>query len=321
VRAINRKLLRDLWHMKGQALAIVMIIASGVALFVTQLATLDSLTFTRDSYYAEKRFADVFANCKRAPAPALQRIRELPGVDVVQSRVIVEVMLDVPGLAEPAKGRLLSVPDGRRPALNDLFLRDGRMPDPQAQGEVVVIEMFAKANNYHLNDTITAVINGRHQRLTIVGIGLSPEYVYSIAPGEMIPDDRRYAVLWMNERELAAAYNMEGAFNDVALTLAPHASEGEVIARVDEVLRPYGGLGAYARKEQVSHWFLQNELTQLETFGVFIPLIFIGVAAFLLALYFVANVERQSDEKPSAAVIWQRFTKFVVGVVLLSVLA
>lgn len=325
--AINRKLLRDLWHMKGQALAIVMIIASGVALFVTQLATLDSLTFTRDSYYAEKRFADVFANCKRAPAPALQRIRELPGVDVVQSRVIVEVMLDVPGLAEPAKGRLLSVPDGRRPALNDLFLRDGRMPDPQAQGEVVVIEMFAKANNYHLNDTITAVINGRHQRLTIVGIGLSPEYVYSIAPGEMIPDDRRYAVLWMNERELAAAYNMEGAFNDVALTLAPHASEGEVIARVDEVLRPYGGLGAYARKEQVSHWFLQNELTQLETFGVFIPLIFIGVAAFLLNVVLNRVIATQRDQIAALKAfgysnlqVALHFSQMVAGIVLVGAL-
>lgn len=197
MKAIHRKLLRDLWHMKGQAFAIVMIIASGVALFVAQLSVLDSLRGTRDGYYSTNRFADVFANCKRAPRSVVERIRDIEGVDVVQARVTLEVMLDVPALKEPAKGKLISIPDGRHPALNDVFIRDGRLPQAGSRGEVAVIETFAGANNYRLNDRITAVINGRRQELRVVGIVLSPEYVYSIAPGEVIPDDRRYAVMWM----------------------------------------------------------------------------------------------------------------------------
>jgi putative ABC transport system permease protein len=296
MRAINRKLLRDLWHMKGQAIAIVMIIASGVALFVAQLSTLSSLRYTRDTYYREYRFSQVFANCKRAPLSTLQRVREIEGVDGAFARVTIEVMLEVPTLKEPATGRLVSIPDGRQPDLNGLFLREGRLPQPSNAGEVAVIEMFADANGYKLNDTVTAVINGRRQDLTMVGIALSPEYVYSIAPGEMLPDDRRYGVMWMNETELAAAYNMEGAFNDVTLTLQPNASEQEVIARLDDLLEPYGGLGAYPRKDHVSHWFLQNEFDQLETFGVFIPLIFIGVAAFLLNVVLARLIATQRDQ-------------------------
>lgn len=296
MRAIYRKLLRDLWHMKGQAFAIVMIIASGVALFVAQLSVLNSLRFTRDSYYSQNRFAEVFANCKRAPRPVLDRIHEIEGVDQVQARVTLNVLLEVPELKEPATGKLISIPDGERPALNDLFIRDGRLPEPDSRGEVVVIETFVNAHDYKLNDTITAIINGRRQELRIVGIALSPEYVYSIAPGEVLPDDRRYGVMWMNETELAAAYNMEGAFNDVTLTLYPEANPQHVVARLDDVLEPWGGLGAIARKDHPSHWFLQNEFEQLETFGVFIPLIFIGVAAFLLNVVLSRLISTQRDQ-------------------------
>ena len=312
MRAINRKLLRDLWHMRGQALAIVMIIASGVALFVAQLSTLESLTFTRDTYYSDYRFAEVFANCKRAPKPLAERLRAIEGVGNVETRVTLEVMLDVPSLEEPATGKLISIPDGQQPALNDLFLREGRLPNPGAPGEVAVIEMFADANGYKLNDTVTAVINGRRQKLRMVGIALSPEYVYSMAPGALLPDDRRYGVMWMNETELAAAYNMEGAFNDVALTLQPGASEAGVIARVDDILRPYGGLGAYPRKDHPSHWFLQNEFNQLETFGVFIPFIFIGVAAFLLNVVLSRVIATQRDQV--AALKAFGYSNFAVGV-------
>jgi uncharacterized integral membrane protein (TIGR00698 family) len=47
----------------------------------------------------------------------------------------------------------------------------------------------------------------------------------------------------------------------------------------------------------------------------------IGVAAFLLAMYFVVKVERKPSERPSAIVIWQRFPKFILGFVLVSILA
>lgn len=328
MKAIHRKLLRDLWHMKGQAFAIVMIIASGVALFVAQLSVLDSLRGTRDGYYSTNRFADVFANCKRAPRSVVERIRDIEGVDVVQARVTLEVMLDVPALKEPAKGKLISIPDGHHPALNDVFIRDGRLPQAGSRGEVAVIETFAGANNYRLNDRITAVINGRRQELRVVGIVLSPEYVYSIAPGEVIPDDRRYAVMWMNETELAAAYNMEGAFNDLALTLQPGANTERVLARVDDILEPWGGLGAIARKDHPSHWFLQNEFEQLETFGLFIPLIFIGVAAFLLNVVLSRLISTQRDQVAalkafgySNTQVGIHYAQLVGMVVLLGVLA
>ncbi len=282
VSALDRKLLRDLWQMKGQAVAIALVIGSGVAMFVMYHSAFDSLRRTQEAYYERHRFADVFASLKRAPQRLEARLSALPGVAAVATRVVADVTLDVPGLDEPATGRLISIPGRGRPALNDLSLRRGRWIDPSRADEVMASEVFAAANRLEPGARVAAVINGRKRQLTIVGLALSPEYVYSLRPGELIPDDRRFGILWMERRALASAFDMEGGFNDVSLRLMPGASEPEVRVHVDRLLEDWGGLGAIPRALQMSHWSLSNEMRQLRRFGLMVPLIFLGVAAFLL---------------------------------------
>jgi putative ABC transport system permease protein len=280
--ALDRKLFRDLWHVRGQALAIAAVIMSGVALFVTELSTQASLALTRSDYYAQYRFAEVFARCKRAPNTITERIAAIDGVDTVQTRVVSEVTLDVPGLIEPAVGRLVSVPRTRRPALNDVFLRSGRYIEPTDRDAVLASEGFVLAHKLKPGDKVAAVINGRRRELTIVGVALSPEFIYSIRDGDFLPDDKRFGIFWMSEDEVANAFDMQGAFNDVTLTLEENANALYVLSELDKVLEPYGGIGAIERKHQVSHWYLENELTQLKNIGIAMPLVFLGVAAFLL---------------------------------------
>ena len=282
ISALDRKLLRDLWEMRSQALAIGAVMAAGVVMFVTYLSNFDSLRRTVDTYYERQRFADVFAMLKRAPSSLETDLRAIPGVSLVDTRVVADVTLDVPGLLEPATGRLISVPSRGRPVLNDVFLRAGRWPEAGRPDEVLASEVFTEANHMVPGDPITAIINGRKRRLTIVGVALSPEYVFSIRPGEMIPDNRRFALLWMERRALASAFDMEGGFNDVSARLVPGVAIEEVIADLDRVLEPFGGLGAVPRRLQQSAWTLDNELVQLSTFGFIIPVIFLAVAAFVL---------------------------------------
>jgi putative ABC transport system permease protein len=279
---LDRKLLRDLWEMKGQSIAIAAVIAAGAAMFVTYLSNFDSLRRTRALYYETARFADVFAALKRAPSSLEARFAAIPGVEVVATRVVADVTLDVPGMTDPATGRLISLPERDRPPLNDLYLRRGRWIDPTRPDEVLASEMFCEAHGFNPGDRVAAIINGRRRWLTIVGIALSPEYVFAIRPGELIPDKRRFGIFWMNRRALASAFDMEGGFNDVALRLARGASEQEVIAALDRLIEPYGGRGSLPRSLQLSAWTLENELTQLQTFGFITPLIFFGVAAFVL---------------------------------------
>jgi putative ABC transport system permease protein len=280
---LNRKLLRDLWQVRGQVLAIAAVVGAGIALYVSLFSTFDSLDLTLRTYYDRYRFGDVFISLERAPMAVADELAALPGVARVEARVVVDVTLDVPGLKEPAAGRLISYPAGGRPALCDLFLREGRLPEPGRPEEVVASEGFTRAHGLHPGGSVRAVINGRLRTLAIVGVALSPEFIYPIRPGEILPDEKRFGVFWMDRRALGTAFDLDGAFNDAVLALMRGASEADVLARVDRLFESgYGGRGAVPRALQASHWYLANELMQLRNSGAYVPVIFLGVAAFLL---------------------------------------
>jgi putative ABC transport system permease protein len=296
LKALDRKLLRDVWHLRGQVAAIGVVVACGVAIVVTTRTSYSSLLASRAAYYGDYRFADVFAHLTRAPEALRPRLAAFPGVAEVDTRIVTEVTLDVPGLAEPATGHLVSVPETRRPMLNDLHLRRGRWLEPGRRDEVMVSEAFAVANGLAVGGTIGAVINGRWDWLRIVGIALSPEYVYEIGAGGLFPDNRRFGVLWMSRDALGPAFDMVGAFNDVSLTLTPGAVEADVIARVDRLMERYGGLGAYGRSDQVSARFLNDEIAQNRVSGTVIPAIFLGIAAFLLNIVLARLVSTEREQ-------------------------
>ncbi|PZD70906.1 hypothetical protein C1752_08681 [Acaryochloris thomasi RCC1774] len=294
--SLDQKLLRDLLHLKGQLVAISLIVACGIACLVSMLSAYDSLQLSQQTYYDRYRFADVFVQLKRAPDSLAARIAEIPGVQQVQTRVVVDVNLDVPKLAEPATGRLIAIPEQQMPILNDLFIRKGQYIEPGQREQVLVSEVFAQANNLEIGDTLGAVINERWQQLRIVGVALSPEYVYEIRGTELFPDNQRFGVMWMGREALGTAFDLDGAFNDVALSLMPGTNQSEVIFRLDQLLEPYGGLGAYPREDQISHQFINSEIESLAASAVMLPIIFLGIAAFLLNLVLARLVSTQRDQ-------------------------
>ncbi len=161
ISPLDRKLLRDLWKLRGQAVAIALVMGSGIAVFLLMLSTFDSLDLSLNTYYERFRFGDVFASMKRAPQWLAEDISAIEGVAQVETRVVVDVTLDVAGMAEPATGRLISIPAVGRPVLCDVYLRKGRYIEPGRSSEILIGESFAKANKLELGDSIVAVINGR----------------------------------------------------------------------------------------------------------------------------------------------------------------
>jgi putative ABC transport system permease protein len=327
MKALDKKLFRDLRHMKGQVFAIILVIVSGVSTFVMFLSVMDSLNRTRDRFYQDYAFADVFASLKRAPEGLKDRIRAIPGVGTVETRVAADVKLDIPGFGEPVTAHLVSLPDDGRPLLDRLYLRQGRLPQPWSDSETVMSEAFAQAHHFRPGSTFGAVLNGRWKTLTVVGIALSPEFVLQVRPGAISPDFKRYGVLWMGRKALATAYDMDGAFNDLSLTLAPGARTPEVIARIDDILDRYGGFGAYARKDQISHRFLNEEFRQLQNSARLYPTIFIGVASFLLNVVITRTVGTQREQIAALKAFGYRtsdvavhFVKMVLVIVTLGTL-
>jgi putative ABC transport system permease protein len=225
--------------------------AAGIAVFVAMISTFDSLDLSLRTYYDRYRFGDVFASLTRAPLSLVPKIEAIPGVATVEPRVVVDVTIDVDGMADPASGRLISIPADRHPALCDVFLRDGRYIEPGRPDEVLASESFARAHGLRPGDSVGAVINGRRRSLQIVGLALSPEYIYSVRHGELLPDEARFGVFWMEQRALAAAFQMDGAFNNVVIRLMHAASDREVTKQLDALLEPdYGGFGSLPRALQ-----------------------------------------------------------------------
>ncbi len=280
--SLDRKLLREISRLKGQIATIALVLASGITCFIGLRGTYASLEWARDSYYDRYRFADVFARVERAPESAARRIEALPGVALVQTRIAEEVTVPIPGLARAAYGQLLSLPDHGAPATNALRIRGGRLPEGGHDDEVVLLDSFARAHGLVPGDRVPVVMNGNLRRLQVVGVAQSPEFVYAIRPGALADDPKRYAVLWMGRSAIAAAFQLGGAFNDVSLRMQPGSSEAAILATLDRILEPYGSRGSIGRKSQTSNRILTGELGQLGTLAATVPVVFLGVAAFLI---------------------------------------
>jgi putative ABC transport system permease protein len=296
MKALNRKLWRDIRRMKGLVFAITLVVMSGVATFIMFITTMDSLNLTRNMFYRDYSFADVFANLKRAPESLKDKIQNIPGVNQIETRVSVRVKLDITGFSEPVTAKIVSIPDTGRPLLNRLYIRKGRLPDPARDHEVVINENFAKAHDFSPGDQFAAILNGKWTKLTISGIALSPEFVFLLRPDAISPDFKRYGVLWMGRKALGTAYDMDGAFNDVVLTLYPDAALNNVLTELDRMVGPYGGFGSHGRKDQISHRMLNEEFRQLQRSSEIFPTIFICVAAFLLNVVMSRTIHTQREQ-------------------------
>jgi putative ABC transport system permease protein len=294
LRALDRKLLRDIWHLKGQALAIAAVMACGVAIVIMTFGAMRSLQQTRDIYYEQYRFADVFSQLKRAPLRLARQIAELPGVAAVDARIVRYAALDIAGLPRPAAALLVSLPEAGEPRLNKIALRSGRLP-VRGRDELVMSENMAAALGYAPGRKVTVLLGGRKRAFTIVGVALSPEFVYVLAPGQLMPDDKAFGILWLNRPIMEAAYDMDGAFNDISVLLSPGASQPEVIRELDTMLARFGGTAAYGREDQTSHAFIAQELDQLKTIALVIPPIFLGVAAFLIHMVLSRLIETERE--------------------------
>ena len=293
ISPLDRKLLRDLRRVRGQALAIAAVIAVGVLLLVMMDGLVNTLEETRRTYYERYRFADVFAPVKRAPRRLLDDIAALPGVLAVAGRVRGGALVDLPGVAVPVRAVAVSLPPFHRPRLNDIYLTEGRWVAAGHNDEIIVLQDFARSHGLTPGDSLAATLNGSRRVFTIVGLAQAPEFLYATPPGELVPDDSRFAAIWTAEEALEAAFDLDGAFNEALLAIADDAYLDAVLSRVDGILEAYGGTGAYGLVDHESNRFMVDEIKGLKASSRVVPPIFLGVAAFLLYIVITRMVQAE----------------------------
>jgi putative ABC transport system permease protein len=323
---LDRKLYRDLARMWAQVLAVALVMACGVATIIIAIGASRSLEETRSAFYDRYRFGSIFAGAVRAPLSLREAIASIPGVNGVELRIVSAVVLDIDGMREPATAMAVSIPESGEPAVNRLYLRSGRMPASGRGDEIAVTESFADAHRMAAGTRIRAVMNGKRIMLTVTGIILTPEYIYALGPGDMVPDQRRFGVFFMARPAMAGLFDMDGAFNDVSLRIVRGADTEAVLDVLDDILKPYGGTGAHDRDGQISHQFLDSELQQLRAMSAVIPPIFLFVSAFLVNMILTRLITLEREQiglmkavgYTNAAVGWH-YTKFSLAIAIIGI--
>ena len=293
---LTRKLMRQIWQVRGQALAITGVITAGITVFIMMNGALLSLSNTRDAYFDRYRFPDMFAPVKRAPITILEDIRSLDDVQAVEDRITGAVLVNLGDQRAAISGKLFSVPEGRRPRVSDLVLVKGNWVSQSRPDDVIVLRDFALTNELDIGSTLNVTIQGQRRNLRIVGLALSPEFIYPIPPGELMPDDKRFAVLWMGRDAIEQAYDLSGAFNEVLITAEQGANLDQLEQELDLLLDPWGSFGPYPAADQLSNRFLTQEIEQLEVMSRILPTIFLGVAAFLVNMTINRMVEAEREQ-------------------------
>jgi putative ABC transport system permease protein len=298
VTALQIKLWRDLNRLRAQVFTIAVVVAIGVAGFVGMFAVHDSLQTSRDAFYRDNRLADVFVGVKRAPAQLRERLAAVPGVAEVQLGVAFDAQVDLPEVLQPVTGRFigldLAAAHAGRQGLNALTLRAGRWPERGAVLEALVSDRFAAARDLKPGDVVHAILNGRRERVHIAGTAISPEYVFASQGGA--PDDTGFGIWWIDSARMTEYFDMQGAFNQVALRLDAGAAEQPVLNAVDHLLEPYGSIGAVGRDRQLSAKIVSDELAQLKVMGTVLPAIFLAVAMFILNVVVSRQVATQRSQ-------------------------
>ncbi len=296
MKTLRTKLARDLWRLRYQCLTIALLVGCGIASFVASVSAAASVLASRDAFYADARFADVFAHLERAPRPVLDRLRELPGVAAVEGRIVGDFRVMIDATDEPLLAHFVSVTWPEEGRLNETRIQSGRLVEPGSADEVVLSATFAETWGLVPGTRIKAVIDGRLAALTVVGVAMSPEFVWAASPRTGLPDPWHFGVAWMDEDALSRATGIVGGFNDVAIQLGVGADTEETIRRVDAILEPYGGLGAVGRADQPSSKLVDQKIAQLRKLATTLPVVFVGVASFLLHVLLSRIVGTQREQ-------------------------
>ncbi|MFB5651248.1 ABC transporter permease [Leptospira wolffii] len=290
VKTLDKKVWREFVSLRSQGITIILVVASGIAVYLTSLSAYDSLKKARDSYYADYSLAQGFVSLNKAPRSVLSQVSQISGISYVEGRILKEVVLDFESESVPSAAKIVSLPEN----LNTLSIREGGFP--KQKDEIIVSESFASANQFHTGSKIIAILEGRKRILTVTGIALSPEFVYVFRPGSFLPDDKHFGIVWMSREDAEDSLDMQGAINDIVFNFTPGADKKATLGELDSLLKPYGGLGSYDRDKLPSHSFLRDEFKQLRTTAYSMPLIFLGVAAFLMHIVATRIISKQREQ-------------------------
>lgn len=281
MKVLLNKLRRTIWNTRGQFLAVTAVVAVGIAVYISMTTSYYNLNQSRDDFYKDNNFADYYFHVVRAPEQVTRQIESLAGVTEANGRIQIDVPLVKEG-NQRASARITSYPIPIE-GINRIQLLSGRYFEKHPSGggvEVLIDSRYFTANRLSFNDTVNIVSDGRKVPLTVVGTATGPEFTIAMKDAAtLIPDPETFGLIMMPLNQAQQTLNLPGQINQVVIKLSPGADENKVSEQVKALLEPYGNLSSYPRKKQLSNAILQGELDGLKASSIFMPVIFLSIAA------------------------------------------
>ena len=295
MKVLDRKLIRDLSRSKGMLLAVAAIIAVGTGCLVGMLSTYDDLETAKREYYRRCRMADFWISLKKAPLSVVEELEKIPGVAAVRERISFPVIVDLAGVDRPISGLTVSMPDIESDIINNIMVRAGSYFTAGRSNEVIVSEKFAQARKIQPGDFIHLTMNGRREKMFVVGTAISSEHVYIAPPGSLMATPGDYGIFYIKRRFAEDKFGFNGACNDMAglLTRAGKRKSALVLEELNQALDPYGVFSVTPRSRQFSNLTLTAEMGGLKTTATALPIIFLSVAALVLNVLMTRMAEQQ----------------------------
>lgn len=277
---------------KGQYAAILVTIILGIMIFIAMSMAAINLKTTLDAYYEENNFADFFVTINSAPESVIEKINKIDGVKSAEGRISGTVPFISKDETERINVKLISArPDEQ---INKAFLIKGTLIKNNYK-DALVLSQFADARGIEIGDEITVQVNGRPVQLQVAGIVANPEFIYLMENLDaLMSDATKFGAVYISEELSQTLFGMKGAFNTILIdydeTLIP-ADDNEnepVIQRIlDDIEKEVDGYGIqsmFHKKSQLSNSMVSQEIKQLKNMSNSLPLVFLLVAALILAM-------------------------------------
>ncbi|MBK5252349.1 MAG: FtsX-like permease family protein [Peptostreptococcaceae bacterium] len=283
MKKFNLRLFRHIWEAKGQFIAVSMVVAVGIMTYVAiSLAVLD-LQVGVEQYYKMNNFQDVSVELTKINEAGLERIRRMPRVEAVQGRVFYRTPLKVEDKDEKVNVGISSIPEAEN-RINDLYILDGGWIQDERR-DVLVLEQFAEARGIKVGDVVHPQIGGKEYELDVRGIVGSPEYIYLMEDEQnLLPQPSKYGIFYVSEEFAQQAFGYSKSYNEVLIKLKNPEEDGIFKDELEKVLERYGVRRIVRREDHVSNRVVSEEIRGARQMAKAIPLVFLGVAAAIIAI-------------------------------------
>ena len=269
-----RKLLRTIWHYKAQFISMIIMVILGVGVFVGFQGEWKSIEQDTFSFYKSTGFADYRLVSETGYSEEdMNKVASIEGVDKISRYVSVKTN-------ETKENDVIAVTVTTNFDVSSFLVTKGEEYNDAALDTIWMSDLYAEANNYHLNDEMTLKYGAISLTGKIKGLIKSSEYLIC-TPGEnqMMPDYKTYGYVYISPKmykQVLGGFELYPEIHVISNLSKKEFSESanDKLGRTNLIL---------TKNEVVSYSEAQGEASEGKTMASILPVVFLGIAVLIMA--------------------------------------